>query len=453
MNFSWKPKVKVEDRIEQLNFHNNIQLQFKPATSPTIELLKKNEKVKKTKEIYENGLHVKGLNAYADHWMVNSKKQSKTTEPTKKHDHIKEQMFLNDLIACEIQYLEKLQKTSSIFTMIIQQTSGYISKMVRDHHIGLSGFLEDIIDLHKLKILPKFKANKSFSGVLRYMLQLIENNELYLYVSHSILYNSTLQWLDNYKIVLDSLYSNNGTYYNKLEIHDIIGLYKDWIDDVCDELSKDPLRNADDMALCMDIETKLDQLMDAIDDGKKVACIKEISKNNIEAIDKLYRILTRKKIICHPMLILVPRHDCNYGYRNPIDVLKLGKFVRVWSEMLYSESSKCHYCTNLFIFELCIIYTIVVNDKTFIYNGHFWIKDCEFQTVMKNDKPVILAVLCCGDRHLILDNQPFVSAVMRLHALHKYDEIDGDIELPVEKHLKILSKIEIRRMSLASSEN
>ncbi|KAL7027579.1 hypothetical protein ACKWTF_005488 [Chironomus riparius] len=318
MNFSWKPKVKVEDRIEQLNFHNNIQLQFKPATSPTIELLKKNEKVKKTKEIYENGLHVKGLNAYADHWMVNSKKQSKITEPTKKHDHIKEQMFLNDLIACEIQYLEKLQKTSSIFTMIIQQTSGYISKMVRDHHIGLSGFLEDIIDLHKLKILPKFKANKSFSGVLRYMLQLIENNELYLYVSHSILYNSTLQWLDNYKIVLDSLYSNNGTYYNKLEIHDIIGLYKDWIDDVCDELSKDPLRNADDMALCMDIETKLDQLMDAIDDGKKVACIKEISKNNIEAIDKLYRILTRKKIICHPMLILVPRHDCNYGYRNPV---------------------------------------------------------------------------------------------------------------------------------------
>ena len=309
MNFSWitrLPRFKVEERIEQLNFHQNIQLQFKPATSPTIELLIQNEKVKKTKEIYENGL------------LVNSKRQTKIIEPKKKHDHIKEQTFINDLIACEKQHLEKLQKTSSVFTKIIQQTSGYISKMVRDHHIGLSGFLEDIIDLHKLKILPKFEANKTFSGILRYMLQLIENNELYLYVSHSILYNSTLQWLDNYKIVLDAMYSKNGTYYNKLEIHDIIGHYKDWIDDVCYELSKDPRRNADDMALCMDVEIKLNRLMDAIDDGKKVACIKEISKNNIEAIDKMYQILAKKKVICHPMLILVPRHDCNYGYRNPV---------------------------------------------------------------------------------------------------------------------------------------
>lgn len=123
--------------------------------------------------------------------------------------------------------------------------------------------------------------------------------------------------------------------------------------------------------------------------------------------------------------------------------------------MLYSESSDCHYFTNLFIFERCIIYTIVVNDKHFVYNGHFWTKDCEFQTVMKCDKPVILAILCSGDRKLILDNVEVVSALMRLHALHKYDEIDGEIELPFKTHLKILSKIEItgmKRMTLAVSD-
>lgn len=140
-------------------------------------------------------------------------------------------------------------------------------------------------------------------------------------------------------------------------------------------------------------------------------------------------------------------------FNSQIDILKLGQFVRVWTEKLYSETSKCHYLTNLFIFEQCIIYTIVVNENHFLYNGHFWTKDCEFQTVMKNDNPVILAVLRCGDRHLILDNPEFVSAIMRLHALHKYDQIDGDIELPFENHIKILSKIEIsglRRMSLAT---
>ena len=179
--------------------------------------------------------------------------------------------------------------------------------------------MSDIIDLHKTKILPKFERCKSFSDVMRFMLQLIENSELYMYVSHAILYNSTLQWLDNYKIVLDVLYSSNhGSYYNKLDIYDIIGQYKDWADDVCNELSKDVKKNADDISVCMDVEIKFDHLMDMITDGKKVAYIKEVSKNNIIAIDKLYQVLEKRALICHPMVVLFPRHDCNYGYRNPV---------------------------------------------------------------------------------------------------------------------------------------
>lgn len=321
MNFSWIPEIKVGKRIEQLNFHQNIQLQFK-ATSPTIDLLRETEKVKKTKEIYENGLFAKGFNAYANHLIVNNKKQEKICDQKIRSSQSKEQTFINDLIHCEKQHLEKLQQTSKIFTKIIDQTPGYISKMVRDHHIGLSGFLADIIDLHKIKILPKFEVNKTFQNILRCMLQLIDNGELYLYVSHSILYNSTLEWLENFKIVLDAIYSKHGSYYNKLEIDDIIESYKDWISDVCDELSKDPLKNSDDIALCIDVEHKLDRLLDAIADGKKVACIKEVSKNNIEAIDKMYQILAKREIICHPMLILVPRHDCHHGYRNPVSSCK-----------------------------------------------------------------------------------------------------------------------------------
>jgi hypothetical protein len=72
---------------------------------------------------------------------------------------------------------------------------------------------------------------------------------------------------------------------------------------------------------------------------------------------------------------------------------------------------------------------------------------------MKNDNPVILAFLHSGDRQLTMDSTEFVSAVMRLHALHKYDQRDGEIELAFEDHIKILAKIEIsglRRMSLAA---
>jgi len=353
VNFQWIPEINVGKRVQHLNFQQNIQLQYK-AISPTINLLKETQKVKKTKEIFENGFIMNGCGM--DHWMVESKEPAEVCKPKIQVVKSQEHVFIKDLIEHEKEHLKKLQTTSSIFKKIIDKTPGYISKMVRDHHIGLSGFLSDIIDLHEMKILPKFKAFKTFSEVIRFMLQLIENNEMYLYVSHAILYNSTLQWLNNYKIVLDALYSKDGSSYNKLEIHDIIEMYKDWIDDVCNELSKDVKTNADDISLCMDVEIKLDHLLDMIADGKKVAYIKEVSKNNIVAIDKLYQILEKREIICHPMVILFPRHDSNYGYRNPLDILKLGQFVRAWSEKVYSDTSKCYYYSTLFIFEQCIIY-------------------------------------------------------------------------------------------------
>lgn len=136
-----------------------------------------------------------------------------------------------------------------------------------------------------------------------------------------------------------------------------------------------------------------------------------------------------------------------------IDLLKLGQFVRVWNEKsMISETSNCYYDTNLFIFERCIIYTIVINKTRYLYNGHFWIKDCHFESVLKNDKSVVLAILTSGNRQLILDNEDFVSALMRLHKLHKYDENEAEIDIPFDSHVKILSKIEnanSRRLTLA----
>lgn len=120
---------------------------------------------------------------------------------------------------------------------------------------------------------------------------------------------------------------------------------------------------------------------------------------------------------------------------------------------MLSQTSNCYYDTNLFIFERCIIYTIIVNDRKLLYNGHFWIKDCTFESIIKNGSSVILAVLNCNDRQLVLDKKDFVGAVMRLHQQHKYEEIDAEIDVPFESHLKILAKIEdpknYRRLPLA----
>lgn len=71
---------------------------------------------------------------------------------------------------------------------------------------------------------------------------------------------------------------------------------------------------------------------------------------------------------------------------------------------MLSETYKCYYDTNLFMFERCIVYTVIVNANHFFYNGHFWIKNIYFEDSLKNDELITIAILRNGKRRLILDN-------------------------------------------------
>jgi hypothetical protein len=109
-----------------------------------------------------------------------------------------------------------------------------------------------------------------------------------------------------------------------------------------------------------------------------------------------------------------------------------------------------YYDTNFFIFERCVIYTIIINEKYFVYNGHFWIKDVLFETLSKNGRVILIAVLKCSDRKLVIEKKEFVEKLMCLKAQHKYDEVH-EIELPFDEHKKILRNIDdckLRRYSI-----
>jgi hypothetical protein len=120
---------------------------------------------------------------------------------------------------------------------------------------------------------------------------------------------------------------------------------------------------------------------------------------------------------------------------------------------MLSVINGCIYEANFFVFEKCIIYTIVVNKECFLYNGHFWMKDCKFEMVLKNEKTTTLAILKkYFGRNLVMDSPEFVKILVKLYAEHKDDEI-SEIDLPHDKYIeivKIIDKNPSRRWSLVS---
>jgi hypothetical protein len=110
----------------------------------------------------------------------------------------------------------------------------------------------------------------------------------------------------------------------------------------------------------------------------------------------------------------------------------------------------CFYDINLFIFEKCVVYTIIVSERHFIYGGHFWIKDCIFEEA--EDRPGTTVLLVSSKRKQKFVHPKLVSLLMQLKADHKFSQVD-EIELSQDEHKKILKKIEIgyfRRLSLAA---
>jgi hypothetical protein len=226
---------------------------------------------------------------------------------------------ISELKEKEERYLEKLCEILEQFVNIEKNTSGFISMMIRNHTVSFAENIKEIIELHQLKVLRCLDRDDIDCGsVIEYLLTTLDNDDFYCYVNHAILFNTSYKWLDNFKLLINLVSFKSHVDVNHLDITDIIYSYKDWISNVMTELITQPRKNSDVIASALDVEKKFDDLLEIISDAEKVGCIKEVTNNNLKSLHKVYNFIEKGHTIVEPILVLFPRYDKIYGYRNPV---------------------------------------------------------------------------------------------------------------------------------------
>lgn len=125
--------------------------------------------------------------------------------------------------------------------------------------------------------------------------------------------------------------------------------------------------------------------------------------------------------------------------------MQLGNFITTWEFPMLSETNKCYYNTKFLIFQCCVIYTILINEQLSMYNGHFWLKDCKFETVLTDkSEPTLLTKLMYNTRSVWLDNSALSEMLRDLQAKHGTDEISAEIDL---KYIELKTLVDSIAMS------
>lgn len=307
-------------RIRLLTSQSSCQVN-KDSSSPTLQDLREKtpNRVKKFSSIFEQkpwSLKV-GCNWWVNGVISPKDLTQKTSEkfkfppPVPKFD---DEAKMGEIVKLETDHLQQLDQLVAKLNSVVQNGVGFIPMKLRDNNFCLFGDLISILGLHKIVILPEMtkEGGRSCVVFMTLIIRLIDDGHFYCYVNHKMqersikkLYHECVPGLQQQPL---------------LNPFNILDAYHDWISNVCNELMKHPTQNADDIAICIEAEKKLMDLLDVIADAGAVSNIAQISDVAIETHFKIYNHIKKREKISQPMLFLVPNKNFHFGYRYPVSV-------------------------------------------------------------------------------------------------------------------------------------
>lgn len=228
---------------------------------------------------------------------------------------------MQELRKIEAGHIAQLQHAIGVLDDIVCNGAGYVPMKLRDYNMSLTGDLKTIYGLHKIVISPEISRNDANSEMciefIKLIIRLIDDGHFYCYVIHKML-DKSLKKL--YKeIAHDSHESSNHNH--NLEPFAILDVYNDWITKFCDELMKHPIKNADNVAICMEAEKKLMELIDLVADAEDICRIAQVFEVPIEMHFKVLHIIKKQnRLKSQPMLLMIPRKTFRFGYRYPVSL-------------------------------------------------------------------------------------------------------------------------------------
>lgn len=282
--------------------------------SPTLKELRErpDQRVKRFSSIFEQKPWSQKLGC---NWWLSGCTSTPAKPPRKVKVNHKSR--LDEILKAESDHVAKLVHSIETLNNFVINGVGFIPMKLRENDFCLFGELKTIYGLHLIVVLPEITRATTGDGncvdIVKLLLRLLDDGLLYCYVNHKMLERTTQKI---YNECMFGLQMNaDSSNFNPFVI---LHVYHEWIASFCDELMKHPGQNADDIALCMEAEKKLSDLIDVISDAANVSKIVQVAEPPIEAQFKVFSIVKKREEIKSPMLLMMPKKSLRFGYRYPV---------------------------------------------------------------------------------------------------------------------------------------
>lgn len=314
----------VELRIQVLTTRKTDQIEKK--YSPTLKDLRDNKKhVKRLSDLFEqkpwcfnNGVNwwideksAKSESCKEQKFVFKKETKSRSEDPEVIDDVIR----MSEIYNMEMRYISELNMFINK-TLSATEDAGFIAMKLRENKFCLLGDLKTILQFHKIVILPQLTGTVTKGKCMKFVNfinQLLEDGHFYCYISHKMLEKSMKKL---HKRWFFSAPHTTG----EMNPYKILESFHDWVTNICNELIKHPTKHSDDLAVCMEVQEKLMDLIDLIVEAELVTRISQVSDVSVEMQFKVFDIIRKNKEIVLPKLLLVPRKSIKFGYRYPVSL-------------------------------------------------------------------------------------------------------------------------------------
>ena len=219
--------------------------------------------------------------------------------------------LMEELLRMEDDHIREVCKLIESTKAILRGFVGFVAMRLNEHKFCLFGDLDAIWLLHMSIIRPEIaKAldDENCINFVKALVQLIDDGKLYCYVSHKMQEKMIMKLCSEY------LHSKIYPYV----LYKMLGSYKNWINEVCNELITNTQANADKLAVCFDAERKILKLMETVADAEAVSNISQIFDVPLEIQFKVFDIVKKREQMTKPILLLIPKKTYKLGYRYPV---------------------------------------------------------------------------------------------------------------------------------------
>lgn len=305
--------------------------------SPTLKELREKEKnrIQKFSDIFERKAWI--LKGNGPNWWLNerplSPKSARSSTPKKSKvfvfppppsapakstiakPKVDDAIKLKKLLKIEEKHISDVRDLIHSLDELDWHAVGHNQSQIKENKYFVFGDLKIILDLHATivtKMSRIIKSNGKCIELIKTIADLIDNGNFYCYVEHKMMEKTLKKFRVDPLVLIPNV--------NPLKM---VEIYHEWTSNLCNELIKRPLENADDIEICMEAEKKLTNLMDFIADAEDVTRITQVSEVPLDTQFKVYSILKRNEVIVTtPMLLLIPNKHFKYGYRYPVSFIK-----------------------------------------------------------------------------------------------------------------------------------